>query len=50
VEASIATGRERFKKTRETKHSWEDDDDEEENKRLDGFGAWLEQGEGDEDR
>jgi HIV Tat-specific factor 1 len=45
VEAYIADGTERFKKSSEKKHDIEDDEDDEneESKRLDQFGAWLEQ-------
>lgn len=46
VIAHIATGEEKFKKTREKKHSWEEDEDGEESKRLDEFGEWLERGDG----
>lgn len=43
VEAYIADGSEKFKKTGEKKTSMEnDDDDDDEGKRLDEFGSWLE--------
>lgn len=45
VEAYIADGSEKFKKTGEKKVGVEnddDDEDEEEGKRLDEFGSWLE--------
>jgi HIV Tat-specific factor 1 len=44
VEAYIADGSEKFKKTSEKKISV-NDDDEEEDARLDKFGNWLEEGE-----
>jgi HIV Tat-specific factor 1 len=44
VEAYIADGTEKFKKTNEKKVSVEDDDVEED-KRLDKFGNWLEEDE-----
>lgn len=47
VEAYIADGSERFKKSREKKKTGFDNDDEEddtENQRLDQFGSWLEEG------
>jgi len=40
VEPRIATGDEKFKKTKEKKAAWEDNDAE--TKRLDDFGEWLE--------
>ncbi|KZF26277.1 hypothetical protein L228DRAFT_257748 [Xylona heveae TC161] len=43
VEAYIADGSERFKKTNEKKASLDDEEDEEE-ERLDKFGSWLESG------
>ena len=45
VEAYIADGSEKFKKTREKKNNMLDDDEDEEGeegKRLDEFGKWLE--------
>lgn len=43
VEAYIADGSEKFKKTGEKKLGFEDDDeDEDEGRRLDQFGSWLE--------
>lgn len=41
VEAYIADGSEKFKKSGEKKLGVENDD-EDEGKRLDGFGSWLE--------
>ena len=45
VEADLADGSEKFKKTTEKKARLDDDADEneEESKRLDQFGAWLEE-------
>lgn len=45
VEAHIADGSEKFKKSSEKKAAVEVDDVEEEGKRLDQFGSWLEEGE-----
>ena len=44
VEAYIAEGNEKFKKSSEKKAVIEDDEDEDEGKRLDQFGSWLEEG------
>jgi HIV Tat-specific factor 1 len=44
IEAHIATGKERFKKSSDA--SYLDDNEGEEKARLDGFGSWLEQQEG----
>lgn len=44
VEAYIADGTEKFKKTSEKK-AIPGDEDEEESKRLDQFGSWLEESE-----
>jgi hypothetical protein len=44
VIAHIATGEERFSKTKPKKSWEEDDEDEAETKRLDEFGEWLEKG------
>lgn len=49
VEAYIADGSERFKKTNNKKVNVDDDEDEEEEdegKRLDQFGNWLEEDKG----
>lgn len=43
VEAYIADGNEKFKKTSEKKAAIEDDEGEDEDKRLDQFGEWLEE-------
>jgi HIV Tat-specific factor 1 len=45
LEAFIATGNEKFKKSSDKKAAFEDEDDEaaEEGGRLDKFGSWLEQ-------
>ena len=45
VEAFIADGSEKFKKTKEKRTAVADDDDEDEaeNQRLDQFGSWLEE-------
>ena len=43
VQAYIADGSERFKKSTERKLVAQDEDDTEEKKRLDEFGSWLEQ-------
>ena len=43
VEAYIADGTEKFKKTSE-KRAVHDDGEEDESKRLDKFGSWLEEG------
>ena len=45
LEAFIATGNEKFKKSSDKKPGFEDDEDEngEEGGRLDKFGSWLEQ-------
>lgn len=47
VEAYIADGSEKFKKSKEKKSAMEDDDEEAnaENERLDQFGSWLEKDE-----
>ena len=42
IEAFIADGTERFKKSSERKSALDDDAEEEEKKHLDEFGAWLE--------
>ena len=42
VEAYIANGSEKFKKTSEKKMALEEDESEDEGKRLDQFGEWLE--------
>jgi len=44
VEAYIADGGEKFKKTTEKKLGVDDEEDHEESKRLDQFGEWLEEG------
>lgn len=44
VQAHIADGSEKFKKSSEKKAAVEADDGEEEGKRLDQFGSWLEEG------
>lgn len=45
LEAYIADGGEKFKKSSETKTGLvEDEEEEEEGKRLDQFGSWLEEG------
>lgn len=45
VVAYIATGQEKFSKTKEKKANLQEEDDEgNETKRLDEFGAWLENG------
>ena len=46
VEAYIADGSERFRKSGERKLVEDADGDEEEGKRLDQFGTWLEAGKG----
>ena len=47
VEAYIADGSEKFKKSKEKKTALDgDDEDEAENQRLDQFGSWLEEGSG----
>jgi len=43
LEAQIATGEEKFKKSTDKKSVLDEDTDEEEGGRLDKFGAWLEQ-------
>lgn len=43
LQAHIATGNEKFKKTSDKKVGFEADEDEEEGGRLDKFGSWLEQ-------
>ena len=43
VEAYIADGSEKFKKTSEKKMAVEDEESEDEGKRLDQFGEWLEE-------
>lgn len=46
VEAHIADGSERFQKTfkhKHTKQTLDDDGEDEDEKRLEEFGAWLEQ-------
>ena len=43
VEAYIADGSEKFKKTSEKQTALEDDGSEDEGKRLDQFGEWLEE-------
>ena len=43
VEAYIADGSEKFKKTGEKKMALEEDESEDEDKRLDQFGEWLEE-------
>ena len=43
VEAYIADGSEKFKKTSEKKMALEDEESEDEGKRLDQFGEWLEE-------
>jgi len=42
VEPRIATGNEKFKRKKQKKAAWEDNDTEE--KRLDDFGEWIENG------
>ncbi len=42
VEAHIADGSEKFKKSSEKKAAFEEDEGEDEAKRLDQFGSWLE--------
>ena len=42
VEAYIADGSEKFKKSSEKKAAIQDDEGEDEGKRLDEFGQWLE--------
>lgn len=49
VEAYVADGTEKFKKTNEKKKGmfdYDDDEGDEEEKRLDEFGTWLEQEQG----
>lgn len=46
VEAYIADGNEKFKKSKEKKAAIDEDEDEAENQRLDQFGSWLEEGTG----
>jgi len=43
LEAFVATGAERFKKSTDKKIDMDDDDEEDEGSRLDKFGSWLEQ-------
>lgn len=43
VEAYIADGGEKFKKSSEKKAATEEDEGEDEGKRLDQFGSWLEE-------
>ena len=43
VEAYIADGSEKFKKSSEKKSIIDEDEGEDEGKRLDQFGSWLEQ-------
>lgn len=43
VEAYVADGSEKFKKTSEKRKAIEDDEGEDEGKRLDQFGEWLEE-------
>ena len=43
LEAFIATGNEKFKKTKEKQPNYDDDDEEGEGGRLDKFGSWLEE-------
>ena len=43
VDAYIANGSEKFKKTSERKPAIEHDEGEDEGKRLDQFGEWLEE-------
>lgn len=43
VEAYIADGSEKFKKSNEKKTATGDDEGEDEGKRLDQFGSWLEE-------
>jgi HIV Tat-specific factor 1 len=43
VQAYIADGSEKFKKSSERKNVLDEDDDKEEKNRLDEFGSWLEQ-------
>lgn len=43
VEAYIANGSEKFKKSSEKKAAIEEDEEEDEGKRLDQFGSWLEE-------
>ena len=45
VEAYVADGSEKFKKTSEKKRAIEDEESEDEGKRLDQFGEWLEEDE-----
>ena len=44
VEAYVAEGNEKFKKSSEKKTAIDEDEDEDEGKRLDQFGSWLEEG------
>lgn len=46
VEAYIADGSEKYKKTSEKKAAIEEDEEEDEGKRLDQFGSWLEEDDG----
>jgi HIV Tat-specific factor 1 len=43
LEAFIATGTEKFKKSDEKRAGFDDDEDDEESGRLDKFGEWLEE-------
>lgn len=43
LQAHVATGNEKFKKTSDKKVGFEDNEEEEEGGRLDKFGSWLEQ-------
>jgi HIV Tat-specific factor 1 len=42
VQAYIADGTQRFKKSSERTHALDEDDEKEEKKRLDEFGSWIE--------
>lgn len=46
VEAYIANGSEKFKKSSEKKAATEEEEGEDEGKRLDQFGSWLEEEKG----